>query len=82
MLEQRTGCGGDVIHVVELEMARYDSIHEFVNTVSKNFKPIHIAILNAGIHPIARSVSPEGLDKLIQVNAVSSAYLAIFGRLG
>jgi NAD(P)-dependent dehydrogenase (short-subunit alcohol dehydrogenase family) len=77
LIEQKSKCSSNVIQIVELDMESYSSIQGFVNTVSKNFKPIHFTILNAGIHPMNRTMSSEGIEMTLQVNAVSSALLAI-----
>src|ERR1700744_5342539 len=45
LIEQKTECGSHVIQIVELDMESYASIQAFANSVSKKFRPIHIAVL-------------------------------------
>ncbi|PGG95573.1 hypothetical protein GX51_08218 [Blastomyces parvus] len=76
-IEAMTGCGADVIHLIELDMSSYQSIENFVQQVNRRFTVVHAAVLNAGVFQSSYKLSPEGWEMSIQVNAISTAYLGI-----
>ncbi|KAI0446923.1 short-chain dehydrogenase/reductase, partial [Xylaria telfairii] len=76
-IEELTKCQPGVIQLVQLDMSNYASIEKFAKQVSEQFPIIHAAVLNAGVAPAAYKKSQEGWEMSIQVNAISTAYLAI-----
>ncbi|OJD09646.1 hypothetical protein AJ78_08997 [Emergomyces pasteurianus Ep9510] len=76
-IEAKTGCGADVIQLVELDMSSYASIEKFVQQVNKKYTAVHAAVLNAGVFQSSYQLSPEGWEMSIQVNGISTAYLGI-----
>lgn len=76
-IEELTKCQPDVIQLVQLDMSNYTSIEKFAKQVSEQFPIIHAAVLNAGLAPAAHKLSQEGWEMSVQVNAISTAYLAI-----
>jgi len=76
-IEEASKCKSDVIHLEALDMSSYASVENFVEQVNKQFPIIHVAVLNAGIAPPSHQLSKDGLEMSIQVNVVSTAYLAI-----
>lgn len=76
-IEQLTKCKPDVIQLEQLDMASYGSVEKFAKSVSDKFPVIHAAVLNAGVAPPSHKLSKEGWEMSIQVNVISTAYLAI-----
>jgi len=76
-IEQLTKCDPDVIQLVQLDMGTYSSVERFAKDVTDRFSVIHAAILNAGVAPPSHKLSKEGWEMSLQVNVVSTAYLAI-----
>ncbi|KAI9668170.1 MAG: hypothetical protein M1821_000990 [Bathelium mastoideum] len=76
-IQQMTGCKQDVIEVFQLDMGSFSSVERFVDQVTGKHSAIHAAVLNAGVAPPAHKASPEGWEMGLQVNVISTAYLAI-----
>ncbi|KAI9708166.1 MAG: hypothetical protein M1820_004120 [Bogoriella megaspora] len=76
-IERMTGCRKDVIENFELDMGSYASVESFVKQVTSKYSAIHAAVLNAGVAPPAYKASAEGWEMALQVNVISTAYLAI-----
>lgn len=76
-IEQKTGCKPDVIQLLQLDMASYTSTEKFAREVNTKFSAVHVAVLNAGVAPPSYKPSPEGWEMALQVNVISSTYLAI-----
>ncbi|KAI1174425.1 short-chain dehydrogenase/reductase [Nemania sp. FL0916] len=76
-IELDTKCKSDVIELVQLDMSSYTSIEKFAKQVSDKYPVIHAAVLNAGVAPPSHKLSKEGWEMSIQVNVISTAYLAI-----
>ena len=67
-----------VIDVWSLDMESYDSILSFVDKCNKNLSRIDICILNAGLGSAKFEIcTATGHDKMVQVNHISTALLAI-----
>lgn len=76
-IEQQTRCGSDVIQLVQLDMASYESVEKFARHVNEQVPVLHAAVLNAGVAPPAHQLSQEGWEMSLQINVLSTAYLAI-----
>jgi NAD(P)-dependent dehydrogenase (short-subunit alcohol dehydrogenase family) len=76
-IEKETRCGPGVIELVELDMDQFASMDRFLDSLDQKFPVIHVAILNAGVNGPYYSQSSEGWETFLQVNAISTAYLAI-----
>jgi len=76
-IERAIGCKSDIIQIFELDMSSYSSIEKFAKVVSNKFPKIDAAILNAGVAASAYNVSPHGWEMSLQVNVISTTYLAI-----
>ena len=76
-IEKITRCEPDVIQIFQLDMSRYESVESFAKEVSSKYPRIDAAVLNAGLAPSAFNLSPEGWEMSLQVNVLSTAYLAI-----
>ncbi|KAF7590756.1 hypothetical protein BBP40_002494 [Aspergillus hancockii] len=75
-LEERTTKQG-VIQVWELDMGNFQSVKSFANRVQTEIKQLDIALLNAGLWNKEYTVSPEGWEETLQVNALSTSLLAL-----
>jgi NAD(P)-dependent dehydrogenase (short-subunit alcohol dehydrogenase family) len=75
-IEQLTKCKSNVIELLQLDMGSYASIEKFAKSASQ-FPVIHVAVLNAGVAPPSHKLSQEGWEMSLQVNVISTAYLAI-----
>jgi NAD(P)-dependent dehydrogenase (short-subunit alcohol dehydrogenase family) len=76
-IEERTKCSSSVIRLFQLDMMDFGSIDKFVKEVNKQFEKIDIAVLNAGVAVSAYALSVHGWEGSLQVNVLSTAYLAI-----
>lgn len=66
------------IEVWQLDMDSYDSIQAFVLRCQENLSHIDFVILNAGLAPLKFTTNPAtGHEKTIQVNHISTVFLAI-----
>ncbi|CAM1506064.1 Fc.00g057050.m01.CDS01 [Cosmosporella sp. VM-42] len=66
-----------LIEVIQLDMLKLSSVEEFAREVSERFTEVHIVVLNAGIAAVDYFTSPEGWESSLQVNVISTAYLAL-----
>lgn len=67
-----------VIEVWQLDMCSYDSIQAFARRVESHLSRIDIVILNAGLFGLSfKIVKSTGHEETIQVNYLSTAFLAI-----
>ena len=74
---QRTGYLPENIAVYSLDMARFESVKEFVEIVKIKEERIDAVILNAGISPAAYEKCEDGWEMSLKVNVLSTALLAI-----
>ncbi|KAI1131076.1 hypothetical protein F5Y10DRAFT_89387 [Nemania abortiva] len=73
----RTDLPANTIEVWKLDLSVYDSVVSFAERVKRELTRLDIAVLNAGIYPIKRTVNEStGHDEIIQVNYLSTALLA------
>jgi retinol dehydrogenase 12 len=70
---KRTG----VVEVWKLDMSNSASVLEFANRVNKELPRLDIAALNAGVATELYKASKDGWEETLQVNVISTAYLAI-----
>ncbi|KAH8660001.1 short-chain dehydrogenase/reductase [Xylariales sp. PMI_506] len=76
-IEKETGCASDVIELLQLDMDTFASMDSFLAAVNEKVPEIHVAVLNAGLNTPYYTLSPEGWEICLQVNAISTIYLAI-----
>lgn len=65
------------IDVWKLDMESYDSIQAFADRCHKELERLDIAILNAGLSPLAFGTCSTGHEKTMQVNHFGTALLAV-----
>ncbi|KAG2187079.1 hypothetical protein INT44_003307 [Umbelopsis vinacea] len=70
---KRTG----VVEVWKLDMSSSASVLEFANRVNKELPRLDVAALNAGVATLLYKASNDGWEETLQVNVISTAYLAI-----
>lgn len=75
-LEKRTSRHG-VIHIWELEMNSFASVKAFASRIANEIDRLDIALLNAGLWNRKYTLSPEGWEETLQVNALSTSLLAL-----
>ncbi|KAI1390319.1 NAD(P)-binding protein [Hypoxylon trugodes] len=67
-----------IIEVMLLDMTRYDSIQDFVRRVENEVHRLDIVILNAGLIKMKYgTVASTGHEEILQVNYLSTVFLAI-----
>ncbi|KAI1342577.1 NAD(P)-binding protein [Xylariaceae sp. FL0016] len=80
-IEEAAGIvGQEKIHVMELDMNRYSSCVSFVQELKMHQQtrgPVDCAVLNAGCINIEYQESPEGWEQNLQVNTLSTIFLAL-----
>jgi NAD(P)-dependent dehydrogenase (short-subunit alcohol dehydrogenase family) len=75
-LEETTKRTG-VVEVWKLDMSSSTSVLEFANRVDKELPRLDVAALNAGVGTFLYKASNDGWEETLQVNVISTAYLAI-----
>ena len=66
-----------VIKVFDLDMESFASVKAFAARVEKEIGRVDVALLNAGVYMRNHELSKEGWEKTLQVNALSTALLAL-----
>ncbi len=66
-----------VIHVLKLDMQDFKSIVEFSDQVKALTRTVDIALLNAGTGGMKFEIAKTGYEKLMQVNVLANALLAL-----
>lgn len=67
----------DLIEVAELDMMSFASVARFAEQINSKYSQVHAVVLNAGIAAAKYIQSPDGWESSLQVNVLSTAYLAI-----
>ncbi|KAL2008885.1 hypothetical protein VTN00DRAFT_7079 [Thermoascus crustaceus] len=75
-LERRTNRPG-AVQVWHLDMNTFKSVIEFAERINREIPRLDVALLNAGLSHRAYTPSPEGFEETLQVNALSTALLAL-----
>lgn len=75
-IEEKTG-RLDVVQVWELNMDNFASVQAFAARVETSLPGLDVLVLNAGVISRYRTLSSEGWEKVLQVNTLSTALLAI-----
>ena len=75
-IEKRTGRTG-VLRSWKLDMNSYASVQVLAARVAAELPDLDIALLNAGVIQPHHIVSPEGWEETLQVNVLSTAFLAM-----
>ena len=75
-IEARTG-RKNVVEVWPLDMLNYTSIKAFAARATNELEHLDFAVLNAGIIAGSHSLSTYGWEKTMQVNVISTTYLAL-----
>ncbi|KAL9580817.1 MAG: hypothetical protein Q9212_004260 [Teloschistes hypoglaucus] len=76
LIEEKTG-RLDVVQVWELNMENFASVQAFAARVETSLPRLDVLVLNAGVITRYRTLSSEGWEKVLQVNTLSTALLAI-----
>jgi len=69
----RTG----VVQIWELDMNSFSSVKAFADRVNREVERLDVAALNADLAVCKCEKSPEGWEEMLQVNASSTALLAL-----
>ncbi|KAJ7735654.1 hypothetical protein DFH07DRAFT_1065014 [Mycena maculata] len=72
----QTGFAGS-IEVWELDMAEFASVKKFGERVNSTLKRLDGAVLNAGINSWKWEVTPDGWERILQINVLSTGLLAV-----
>ncbi|KAF1935138.1 NAD(P)-binding protein [Clathrospora elynae] len=73
-----TGCEAESIDVLKLDLGDWASVKAFAAEATSRYDEIHIAVLNAGVAtPKYVNNEKTGYDAALQVNILSTAYLAM-----
>lgn len=75
-IEQRTG-RKDVIQVRVLDMDTFLDVKRFASELRRDVSTIDVVLLNAGIFTFDYATLPDGWEAMLQVNALSSAFLGL-----
>lgn len=75
-IEARTGKKGRV-HALVLDMDTFSGVQSFVKDVEAEVKTIDVVLLNAGVHMFDFELSPDGWEKDLQVNTLSTMLLGL-----
>jgi NAD(P)-dependent dehydrogenase (short-subunit alcohol dehydrogenase family) len=66
-----------IIKVMQLDMAEYNSVLKFAETVKRELKELNMVLLNAGCGQLNYEVAPTGHEKVFQINYLSNVLLAL-----
>ncbi|KAJ7151331.1 hypothetical protein C8R43DRAFT_1190765, partial [Mycena crocata] len=72
----QTGFTG-LLEVWELDMADFSSVKKFAERANSSLKRLDGAVLNAGINAWNWNSTPDGWERILQVNALSTGLLAV-----
>ena len=75
-IEQSTGRKG-VVEIWPLDYNSFESIRAFTGRVKKELPRLDIVVLNSGVVKSQFELSPEGWEETIQVNVLSTVFLAL-----
>jgi NAD(P)-dependent dehydrogenase (short-subunit alcohol dehydrogenase family) len=75
-IESTTNCKSDVVEVWELDLASYDSVKAFAERANK-LKRLDVLLENAGIAGDKWHTTSNGHERMIDVNVISTFYLAL-----
>jgi NAD(P)-dependent dehydrogenase (short-subunit alcohol dehydrogenase family) len=75
-IEQRAERPG-TIQIRSLDMNNYKSVAEFADRAGKELPRLDVAMLNAGLMHRDYTLSPDGWEETLQVNTLSTIFLAI-----
>ena len=75
-IEARTNRSG-VVQIRELDMNSFSSVKDFAAGINREVKRLDVASLNAGLAMRKYEKSPDGWEETLQVNALSTALLAL-----
>lgn len=75
-IEARTSRNG-VVQFWELDMNSFSSVKAFADRLDREVERLDVASLNAGVAVRKYEKSPEGWEETLQVNALSTALLAL-----
>lgn len=67
----------NLCHVMELDMANFDSVTAFATALKDDFPLLDTAILNAGVRSKDYEASAHGWEMDLQVNALSTTLLSL-----
>ena len=72
--------GNDDISVLRLDLASFASIRTFVDDLKALNRPVAVLVNNANYISHRSEMSPDGYEKLVQVNFLSTALLSLLIR--
>ncbi|KAJ6492248.1 hypothetical protein C8R45DRAFT_990729 [Mycena sanguinolenta] len=72
-----TGCPGSAIEVWELDMASFASVTQFAQRANTTLSRLDGAVLNAGVNTKEWDVTPDGWERILQTNVLSTGLLGI-----
>ncbi|KAJ7625528.1 hypothetical protein FB45DRAFT_921667 [Roridomyces roridus] len=72
----QTGFTGSV-EVWELDMARFESVKQFAERANQSLERLDGAVLNAGISLWKWTMTAEGWESMLQINALSTGLLGV-----
>ncbi|KAF7345670.1 hypothetical protein MVEN_01586700 [Mycena venus] len=72
-----TGFDKSAIEVWELDMASFESVRKFAERAKSSLERLDGALLNAGINGSAWTVTSDGWERMLQVNALSTGLLGL-----
>lgn len=75
-IEARTGRTG-VVEILTLDMDDFAGVTTFMDILKRDIKALDIILLNAGLMTWDHEISPDGWEKTIQVDALSTVLLAL-----
>lgn len=75
-IEQRAERPG-AVQIWPLDLNSFKSVAEFAERANNELPRIDVALLNAGLMVRGYTTSPEGWEEILQVNTLSTVYLAI-----
>ncbi|KAJ7504305.1 hypothetical protein B0H11DRAFT_1981586 [Mycena galericulata] len=72
----QTGFAGS-LEVWELDMAEFESVKKFAERANSTLERLDGAVLNAGINVLKWGLTPDGWERTLQINALSTGLLGV-----
>ncbi|GAA5914900.1 hypothetical protein JCM6882_008102 [Rhodosporidiobolus microsporus] len=76
-IAKETSLARDRIQVWQLDLSSFANVKAFGEKARKELDRLDVACLNAGVAGFKREMTPEGHERMIQVNVISTGLLAV-----
>ncbi|KUJ09390.1 NAD(P)-binding protein [Mollisia scopiformis] len=72
-----TRCSSDIFIILTLDLASFESVRDFVQTLNAKVPRLHVAQLAGGVTKVNYEITTDGYESTLQINALSPALLGL-----